>query len=135
MPDPLITFPDVELLVVDFLETRAELTGVTVDNKVPAGFDGTTQAVLVSRVGGVWIDDEHLDTPLVDLEAYGPDKTAAHAVARLVRAVLLPLRGTVRAGTLVTDITELDGPRWLPDYNRPNANRYLTTVRLSLRPG
>lgn len=134
MPDPLINFPDVERLVVDYLKTRTELAGVTIDNRPPSGFDGTQPAVLVSRVGGTWIDDQYLDTPLVDLDTYGPDKTAALGIASKVRAVLLPLRGTVRAGTLVADVAEQDGPRWLPDYNRPNGNRYLTTVRLSLRP-
>lgn len=129
-----LAFPDVERLVVDHLRNRPELIGVVVDNRPPAGFDGTQKAVLVSRVGGAWVDDLHLDLPLVDLEVYGPDKTTAHTVALTARAALLAATGTVYGGASVTEVAEADGPRWLPDYNRPNANRYLSTVRLSIRP-
>ncbi|MFF3767238.1 hypothetical protein ACFYYR_24530 [Streptomyces sp. NPDC001922] len=133
MSDALIAFPDVERLVVDHLKDRAELAGVTVDNRPPAGFNGTQKAVLVSRTGGAWVDDQHLDQPLVDLEVYGPDKTAAHGVALAARAALLQARGTTYGGAYVTDVVEADGPRWLPDYNRPAGNRYLSTVRLLIR--
>lgn len=129
-----LAFPDAERLVVDHLKNRAELAGVVVDNRPPAGFDGTQKAVLVSRVGGAWVDDLHLDQPLLDLESYGPDKTAAHTVALTARAALLEAAGTVYGGASVTEVAEADGPRWLPDYNRPNGNRYLSTVRLSIRP-
>ncbi|MDT9681716.1 hypothetical protein RND61_06460 [Streptomyces sp. TRM76323] len=129
-----LAFPDVERLVVDHLRNRPELTGVVVDNRPPAGFDGTQKAVLVSRVGGAWVDDLHLDRPLLDLEVYGPDKTAAHTVALAARAALLEAAGTVYGGAAVTEVVEADGPRWLPDYNRPAGNRYLSTVRLSIRP-
>ncbi|QIQ04686.1 hypothetical protein HA039_22505 [Streptomyces liangshanensis] len=130
----VLNFPDVERLVVDFLEDRPEMVGVTVDNRPPAGFDGTQKAVLVSRVGGVWVDDLHLDKPLLDLEVYGPDKTTAHAVALAARACVLELIGTRYGTAVVTDVDEADGPRWLPDYNRPAGNRYLATLRLSIRP-
>ncbi|WSJ45691.1 hypothetical protein OG349_23635 [Streptomyces sp. NBC_01317] len=130
----VLNFPDVERLVVDFLEDRPEMVGVTVDNRPPAGFDGTQKAVLVSRVGGVWVDDLHLDKPLLDLEVYGPDKTAAHTVALAARACVLELIGTRYGTAVVTDVDEADGPRWLPDYNRPAGNRYLATLRLSIRP-
>ncbi|MEV3992051.1 hypothetical protein AB0J57_24370 [Streptomyces sp. NPDC049837] len=129
-----LAFPDAERLVVDHLKNRAELAGVVVDNRPPAGFDGTQKAVLVSRVGGAWVDDLHLDQPLIDLEVFGPDKTAAHTVALTARAALLDATGTVYGGAAVTEVAEADGPRWLPDYNRPNGNRYLSTVRLSIRP-
>ncbi|MFF3750096.1 hypothetical protein ACFYYH_06480 [Streptomyces sp. NPDC002018] len=130
----VLNFPDAERLVVDFLEDRPELAGTTVDNRPPAGFDGTQKAVLVSRVGGAWVDDLHLDQPLLDLEVYGPDKTTAHTVALAARACVLELAGTRYGTAAVTDVAEADGPRWLPDYNRPAGHRYLSTVRLSIRP-
>ncbi|WP_439674966.1 hypothetical protein [Embleya sp. MST-111070] len=133
MSDPPIVFPDVERLLVDYLENRPELAGTKVDNRPPPGFDGTQPAVLVSRVGGAWIDDQRLDTPLVDIEVYGPTKTAAHGIALAARTCLHQLRALVLAGTVVTDVVEADGPRWLPDYNHPSGNRYLSTIRLSLR--
>lgn len=133
MSDAPIAFPDVERLVVDHLKIRAELAGVVVDNRPPGGFDGTQKAVLVSRTGGAWVDDRHLDEPLVDLEVYGPDKTTAHGVALAARAALLQARGTTYGTAYVTDVVEADGPRWLPDYNRPAGSRYLSTVRLLIR--
>ncbi|MEV4335448.1 hypothetical protein [Streptomyces sp. NPDC049590] len=133
MADPAVTFPDVERLVIDHLKTRTELAAATVDNVPPSGFDGTQQVVLVSRAGGAWTDDEHLDQPLVDFEVYGPDKTTAHALSLKVRSAVLALRGTPYGTTRVTDVLEADGPRWLPDWNRPAANRYHSTVRLLIR--
>ncbi|MFK4070332.1 hypothetical protein [Streptomyces sp. NPDC029674] len=134
MSDPPIVFPDVERLVVDHLKSRPELGGVIVDNRTPAGFDGTQKVVLVSRAGGAWVDDQHLDQPLIDLEVYGPDKPTAHTVATAARTALLTVRGTTYGGARVTDVAEADGPRWLPDYNRQAASRYLSTTRLSIRP-
>ncbi|MEU9348585.1 hypothetical protein AB0D74_46060 [Streptomyces sp. NPDC048278] len=134
MADPTVTFPDVERLVVDFLTDRTELAAATVDNVPPSGFDGTQQVVLVSRAGGAWIDDQHLDQPLVDFEVYGPDKTTAHTLALLVRSAVLALRGTAYGTAHVTEVVEADGPRWLPDWNRSAANRYYATVRLHVRP-
>jgi hypothetical protein len=132
--DPTVTFPDVERLVVDFLTARPELSTATVNNVPPAGFTGTQQVVLVSRAGGAWIDDQHLDQPLVDFEVYGPDKTTAHTLALKVRSALLALRGTTYGTAYVSDLVEADGPRWLPDWNRSAANRYYSTVRLVIRP-
>ncbi|WP_406296167.1 hypothetical protein OG948_12270 [Embleya sp. NBC_00888] len=134
MSDPPIVFPDIERLLVDYLKNRPELAGATVDNRPPPGFDGTQQVVLISRVGGVWIDDRHLDAPLVDIEVYGPTKTAAHGVALAARTCLHQARSAAHAGAVVTDVVEEDGPRWLPDYNHPTGNRYLSTIRLSIRP-
>ncbi|MGW1866813.1 hypothetical protein ACWCPS_14780 [Streptomyces mauvecolor] len=134
MNEALLAFPDVERLIVDHLKYRPELAGVAVDNRPPATFDGTQQAVLVSRTGGAWVDDLHLDQPLVELEVYGRTKTEAHTVSLSVRAALLQLRGTSYGTAVVTDVVETEAVRWLPDYNRPAGNRYLTTVRLSLRP-
>ncbi|MFJ4831585.1 hypothetical protein ACIP79_16935 [Streptomyces sp. NPDC088747] len=134
MADPTVTFPDVERLVVDFLTDRPELAAATVDNVPPTGFDGTQPVVLVSRSGGAWVDDLHLDQPLVDFEVYGPSKTAAHSLALTARSALLALRGTTYGTARVSDVVEADGPRWLPDWNRSAANRYLSTVRLHIHP-
>ena len=130
----VLNFPDVEMLVVDFLKNRTEMAGVTIDNRPPAGFDGTQKTVLVSRAGGAWVDDLALDHPLVDLEVYAADKTVAHGISLAARACAVELEGTTYGTALVTDVAEADGPRWLPDYNRPASSRYLTTLRLSISP-
>jgi hypothetical protein len=132
--EPLVAFPDCERLVVDQLKNGPGLDGVVVDNRVPSGFDGTQKAVLISRAGGAGVDDQHLDQPLIDIEVYGPDKPAAHTVALAARSLALRLRGVVYGGATVVDVVEEDGPRWLPDYQHKAAARYLSTVRLLIRP-
>ncbi|GAA3811567.1 hypothetical protein ACFS5L_32235 [Streptomyces phyllanthi] len=134
MTEPLVVFPDVERLIVDLIKDRAELAGALVAVTPPSGFDGSQRAVLVSRVGGAWIEDLRLDNPLVDLESYGPDKSAAHTLSLVARALVLQLRGATYGGAAVHDVVEEDGPRWLPDYRHAAANRYLSTTRLVLRP-
>ncbi|AOT60463.1 MULTISPECIES: hypothetical protein [Streptomyces] len=127
------TFPDVEAIVVDLLSDRPELAGAIVDESPPPGFDGTQRAVIVSRRGGAWVDDLHVDRPMIELEVYGPDKTAAHVLANAARAVLLRCAGTVLGTSVITDAAEADGPRWLPDYVYTAANRYLCVIQLSVR--
>ncbi|MEO3974254.1 hypothetical protein [Streptomyces sp. CAU 1734] len=126
-------FPDVEAIVVELLTNRPELTGATVDESPPAGFNGTQRVVLVNRRGGAWIDDLHVERPVIELEVYGPDKTAAHVLANAARSVLLRSRGAVHGTWLVTDVSEADGPRWLPDYVHPAANRYVCVLHLTMR--
>ncbi|MFJ5291359.1 hypothetical protein [Streptomyces sp. NPDC088348] len=127
------TFPDVQAIVRDLLKTRPELAGAYVDDAPPAGFDGTQQAVLISRMGGAWIDDLHVDQPLIQLEVYGPRKSVAHTLANAARATLLAATGTVFGTSFVSDVTEEDGPRWLPDYIYAGANRYVCILRFTVR--
>ncbi|WP_432147179.1 hypothetical protein [Streptomyces sp. bgisy029] len=136
MTSPPSTFPDVEAIVVELLSERADLADAVVDETPPPGFDGTQKVVIVSRRGGAWIDDLHLDQPLIELEAYGPDKATAHRLANSARAELLAAVGR-RYGTsiVISDVVESDGPRWLPEYLYPAANRYLCVLRVSLRIG
>ncbi|HEX2316041.1 MAG TPA: hypothetical protein VHJ17_20020 [Thermomonospora sp.] len=132
MAEPLLVFADVERFLVDRLRDRSELTGVLVDTMPPPGFDGTRRAVLISRVGGAWVDDLRLDQALVELEAFGPDKAAAHATALVARAAVLAVRGLGYPGGRVTDVVEEDGPRWLPDYRHPQGRRYVAVLRVVL---
>ncbi|MEI7034162.1 hypothetical protein [Streptomyces pratensis] len=136
MTSPPSTFPDVEAIVVELLSDRPDLADVVVAETPPPGFDGTQQAVIVSRRGGAWIDDLHLDQPLIELEAYGPDKATAHRLANAARAELLSATGrTYGTSLVITDVVEADGPRWLPEYLHPAANRYVCVLRVSLRIG
>lgn len=132
---PPATFPDIELVVIDWLKNTASPPWTVVDRFPPSGFDGTAASVFVSRMGGVWIDDQYLDTPIVQLECYGSTKAAATAVALAARAQLLAIGGFSDGGATVTQIDEMDGPRWLPDYLHAGANRYIHTVKLAVRLG
>lgn len=124
-------FPDVEQLVVTFLGTRSELGGIPVGVDLPAGFDGTQRAVVVTRVGGAFLDDDYLDDALTRIDSYGPDKAVAHSVARLVRG-LLPLLTEARHtdGVIVSEVSEVQGPYWFSDKQHAYANRYLMRYRL-----
>ncbi|MEU3598805.1 hypothetical protein ABZ714_08755 [Streptomyces sp. NPDC006798] len=145
-PSPLPTsFPDVEEIVVKLLQEAQSKLGadVHIGQSPPAGFNGTQPAVLVSRRGGAWLEDLHVDQPIIELEVYGPTKAAAHILANKARGVLLPLRGRTFAPappappgsitTVVTDVVELDGPRWQPDFIHAGANRYESVLRFVLR--
>ncbi|MEU7514003.1 hypothetical protein AB0B13_18710 [Streptomyces sp. NPDC042898] len=133
MTTPPSAFPDVEKLVVDVLKADPALAGATIAVNAPAGFDGTSSAVLVNRRGGAWIGDQHVDMPLIEFEVYGPSKTAAHVLANAARRCLLATIGKrIGANNVVHDVEEQDGPRWLPDYLYRGANRYLCVIRLSL---
>jgi hypothetical protein len=124
MGQPLV-FPNIERVVVAFLDARPELDGVSVGIDLPPGFDGTQRAVRVNRVGGVFVEDDLRDNALTRIDAYGPDKTAAHAVANLVRGAL-PLIPQARHadGVVVSDVAETEGPYWFPDSRNANASRY-----------
>lgn len=134
MTTPLIQFPDVEALVVQLLQADPAIqgTGATVSRDAPPGFDGTTAAVLVSRLGGTWIGDLYLDNPMIQLEVYGPDKATASTVANTARHALLALVGTVQGSTTISDVVEQDGPRWMPDYLYQAAKRYVCVLKMSL---
>ena len=133
MGQPLV-FPNIERVVVAFLDARPELDGVSVGVDLPSGFDGTQRAVRVSRVGGVFIQDDLRDNALTRIDAYGPDKTAAHAVASLVRG-LLPLIPDARheGGAVVSDVAETEGPYWFPDSRNANASRYYMRHQFAVR--
>jgi hypothetical protein len=123
-------FPDVEAMVVDVLRADTGLATATVSVYPPSGFDGTGRVVLVNRRGGAWISDLHIDQPLIELEVYGPDKTAAHVLANAARHALLGAAGTSYGTTTVTEVLEQDGPHWLPDYVYSGANRYVCLLKV-----
>jgi hypothetical protein len=124
-------FPDVEQLIVSFLGARSELAGIPVGITVPDGYDGKQRAVVVTRVGGAFLDDDLLDDTVARVDAYGPDKGAAHTVARTVRGLLPLLTQTRHAdGVVVSEVSEVQGPYWFSDKQHAYANRYLMRYRL-----
>jgi hypothetical protein len=130
-------FPDIESLVVVFLRTCPELDGVSVDVDLPAEFDGSQRAVVVSRLGGAFLADDGLDDALALIDTYGGDKTTAHAVANAARGVLPLLTSRNHAGdVVVTEVEERQGPCWSPDRRHDGASRYVMRYRLvvTVRP-
>ncbi|MFL6072748.1 MAG: hypothetical protein ACJ73S_05055 [Mycobacteriales bacterium] len=121
---PPVAFPDVESLVVSYLAARSELAGVPVRLVLPDDYDGKAPTVLVTRVGGVYVSDDRLDNALVRIDAYGPDKAAAHRLALTARGLLWVMP--------VADLAEERGPHWLPDTPHQHAARYMARYRLTV---
>jgi hypothetical protein len=135
---PLV-FPNVESVVASFLQGRAELTGMPVGSDVPAAFDGTQRAVVLTRLGGLYVDDDQLDHAEVRIDSYGPDKVSAQPVALTVRGLLpLLVAGNLQDGVVISDVTEIQGPLFSIDLRHSGANRYIMkyrfTVEVTSRP-
>jgi hypothetical protein len=132
---PLL-FSNVESLVVAFLGGRSELSGVRVVVRLPADYDGTSRAVVVSRVGGEFAQDDYLDRALVRVDTYGPDKGAALDLTGTVRSLVWLIPSVKHAnGVTVADVAENRGPSWLRDPAYASANRYTTRYQLLVRVG
>jgi hypothetical protein len=132
MGQPLV-FPNVERVIVAFLDARPELDGVLIAAELPPDFDGTKLAVRVSRVGGEFVEDDLVDKALARVEAYGPDKAAAHSLASQVRGLFPLLVKTRHAdGVVISDVTETQGPYWFPDSRLAQAKRYLMRYQLAV---
>jgi hypothetical protein len=120
----LLVFPNVEELVGTYLSGRSELTGTPVVATLPGDYDGKAATVLLTRVGGVYLDDDRLDRALLRIDAYGPDKTAAHRLALAVRGLMWAMP--------VSGIAEERGPHWLPDAPHQHAARYMARYQLTI---
>lgn len=126
---PLL-FPNVENVVAGFLQGRPELAGVPVGSLPPPEFDGTQRAVVLTRLGGHFADDDQLDHAELRIDSYGPDKLAAHTLACAVRGVLpLITRLALADGVVLPDTTEIQGPCFSPDRRHADATRYLMKHR------
>ena len=129
---PLL-FPDVEGVVARFLQDRRELAGIPVGSLPPPGFDGTQRAVVLTRLGGRFSDDDLLDHAELRVDSYGPDKVAAHALACSVRGVLpLITRVALADGVVLPDTTEIQGPCFSVDRRHSDAMRYLMKHRFAV---
>jgi len=126
---PLL-FPNVESVVADFLQGRQEIAGVPVGSLLPSEFDGTQRAVVVTRLGGRFADDDQLDHADLRIDFYGPDKVAAHTLACAVRGVLpLITQVALADGVVLSDATEIQGPCFSIDRRNFDATRYLIRHR------
>lgn len=107
-------FPDIEQLLVDYLH---EVTNRRVLTDLPSNLDQILPVVRLTRVSGA-DDDYKLDRPIVDVDVYAQDRAGAFSLARQVQALLrFELPTTTRPGGVVTAVSTIVGPRWLPDTN------------------
>jgi len=128
-----LAFPNVESLLIAFLGGRSELAGVTVAAHLPAGYDGVSPVVVVTRVGGEFQPDDLLDRALLRIDTYGRDKGGALDLAGTVRGLVWLLPDQQQSGGPVVDVSETRGPSWLRDPGFATANRYTTRYLLLVR--
>jgi len=121
-----LTFPDVEALVVAYLESRVEARVATrVPDPRPSTF------VRVTRVGG-GRRDLVTDLPMVLVEAWAPDGPAAQHLGQLCRDAVFDLEQTSHGGAWVRNVSEIGGLQAFPDPLTDNP-RYQFTVQLQIR--
>lgn len=107
-------FPDIEQLLVAYLEDVLDERVLT---DLPADLDEILPVVRLTRVSGA-DDDYKLDRPIVDVDVYAQDRAGAFSLARRAQALLRFELPTVTCpGGVVTAVSTIIGPRWLPDTN------------------
>jgi hypothetical protein len=120
-------FPDIEQLLVEYLTS---VTTERVLTDLPANLDEILPVVRLTRVSGA-DDDYKLDRPIVDVDVFASDRAGAFALARRVQALLRFELPTVTCpGGVVTNVSTIVGPRWLPDTNT-NLRRVQATYELT----
>ena len=127
MTQPVVVFPDVELLVTDHLRTElptyygAAQVGTRKPNPMPSG--GVVQ---VRRTGGTTLT-EVSDAALMDCWVWHDTDAQAAELAAIVRALLHALRGTAP----VHRVADFAASHYAdPDSDQP---RYLLSVEIVVR--
>lgn len=132
--------PDIERIVCDTLRDHAEVEAlgtVGVSTALPATFDpATSRHVTVTQTDAETPNRWWRTTASLDLNCYAPTREAASLLARTVYAVLLhDVRGTTHSEGVVTNVTEENGPQWLPDPTYPSpASRFVCSVAVTAHP-
>ena len=143
MPFPRVSppeLPDVELLLLNWLNgqkvlaANAAIAGARFCTDLPYIPPGAAGAwVRVGRVSGA-THSYFVDRPVVDVDVYSFDRDAAWAIARLIRNILFwQLRGTRQPEGTVVLISDVIGPRWIPDLNQ-DISRIGATYEIHTRP-
>lgn len=123
----LITFPDVELLMVQHLD--AVLNDAYVCTDVPDPRPAVI--VTIQRVGGIR-RNLVTDTALMSIQAWAPNKAGSYDLLKLVRAHIHAMPGNQISGSWIYKVVEVGGPIFLPDPES-EAPRYQFTVQVWTR--
>lgn len=87
----------------------------------------------ITRVSGATAS-YFVDRPVVDIDVYSFDREGAYEVARAVYALLLwQLRGSTTPDGTVQLVTDVIGPRWIPDDNQ-DISRFGATYEIHTKP-
>lgn len=124
MPLLPVTYPDAQLVVIDYL--RPLLDPVPVGVRVPT--TRPPKFVTLRRVGGV--ADGVVDRPRIDLFGWAASDEDAHDLVLTIRRHVAGMPG-VRDGAVVVRCDEFAGPHPAPDES--GQPRWLVTFEITLR--
>lgn len=136
---PVVVFPDIQRVVVDYLtdvladRTEHYVFGVKVGTVVER--PRTPVAVMVERVGGVRTLPS-VDNPRVEIVVWHGTDEDAQLLAQLVRALLHAMPGVVETATgpvTVTRVADFAGPFRSPDPLSDHP-RVRLTVEVGVHP-
>lgn len=142
MTDLAPALPDAELLLVDFLLEQEEIVdAIPHDDHVARVYTvlpskPTWPLLRVTRVAGapVVLRPLVLDNAIIQVEAYGGTKKAAHDLIELVRALVAERVDGVHDAGVVTAYG-FGSLSYMPDNSyEPTRARYVADVQLWLRP-
>ena len=112
MPPAVAAFPDVELLLIGWLQPQ--FPGARWCTELPADITETT--VHVTRISGA-ARSIFTDRPVVDIDVYALDHATSVNVALAVEAVIRVARNVVTDTGVIQSAATVNGPRWLPEIN------------------
>jgi hypothetical protein len=128
--------PDVETVLVAYLQTLALPEGTIVSTSVPTTYDGSQLVVRVERVGGS-TDWPAVDHPTVELSCWGPDKASAAALRDVVRLNMTWMYlGAVPSFSVPCsffNVVERLGPQWFDEDGYLPAGRYMFEISLDMK--
>lgn len=127
----VIVYPDIEDILVGYLQAELTNRGDTAAVHVSVPNPRPDRFVLVPRVGGPR-RNLVVDSPTIAVEAWAATPKQAHDLCQLVRGLLHAAAGSVIGGTPIYRVDEFAGPANLPDPASQQA-RYILTVSVSCR--
>lgn len=133
---PLQLAVDVLALVTKYLKDQADVDALVHKHVSPTGSTGAADEVTLGLAGGPLANTPFwLEHPRVQFSCWGHDEPTANLIARTVRAAVITLAPGRYSGGIVTGVTDVELPRWLPDaVPTPARPRYLFTAVLHVHP-
>lgn len=134
----LLVLPDVVALTRRYLLTVPELVTV-VDTRIATRSDAAPAYpyLTLQRIGGRAVLGERLDMARVQFDAWGETESDASLAIRTVRAAMFALTragGYVAPAGVLTGVTDIAGPQWMPDTTRtPHVPRFTSTLDIGAR--
>lgn len=123
---PALPYVDIERVLVGWLSTALSCRVLT---DLPANLAAEVPLVQIARYGG---GDylPGLDEVLLDVDAFGPDRASAVALAEAARYQLrFVLAGTQIGGAVITRVETIEAPSFRP-YDNTNLRRFGASYRL-----